>query len=65
MSFKMQSLPEHEAGLRRRGSLIWRTLPLAVDADTGMIVAQILIDQPADNSSQLGPFLAQVRRYIV
>jgi transposase len=37
----------------------WRKLHLAVDADNGMIVAQILTDQDADDTSQVAPLLDQ------
>lgn len=37
----------------------WRKLHLAVDADSGMIVAQVLTDQHTDDPSQVGPLLAQ------
>ena len=37
-----------------------RKLHLAVDADSGMIVAQILTDQNTDDLSQGGPLLAQI-----
>jgi hypothetical protein len=33
----------------------WRELHLAVDAASGMIVAQTLTDQDADDPSQVGP----------
>ncbi len=38
----------------------WRKLHLAVDADTGMMVAQVLTDQHTDDPSQVGPLLDQV-----
>ena len=38
----------------------WRKLHLAVDADSGMIVAQVLTDQHTDDPSQVGPLLDQV-----
>ena len=47
---------KHGAKSRRT----WRKLHLAVDAGTGMIVAQILTDQHTDDPSQVGPLLAQV-----
>lgn len=42
----------------------WRKLHLAVDADTGMIVAQALTDQHTDDPSQVGPLLGQVEEEI-
>ena len=44
---------KHGAKSRRT----WRKLHLAVDAATGMIVAQTLTDQDADDPSQVGPLL--------
>jgi len=38
----------------------WRKLPLAVDAASGMIVAQTLTDQDADDPSQVAPLLDQI-----
>jgi hypothetical protein len=38
----------------------WRKLHLAVDAAGGMIVAQTLTDQDADDPSQVGPLLDQI-----
>jgi Transposase DDE domain len=38
----------------------WRKLHLAVDAASGMIVAQTLTDQDADDPSQVGPLLGQI-----
>jgi hypothetical protein len=38
----------------------WRKLHLAVDASNGMIVAQILTDQDADDPSQVAPLLDQI-----
>ena len=46
---------KHGAKSRR----IWRKLHLAVDADSGMIVAQVLTDQHTDDPSQW-PLLAQI-----
>ena len=46
---------KHGAKSRRT----WRKLHLAVDADSGMIVAQTLTGQHADDASQVGPLLAQ------
>jgi hypothetical protein len=42
----------------------WRKLHLAVDADTGMIVAQTLTDQDEDDPSQVAPLLDQIERPI-
>ena len=47
---------KHGAKSRRT----WRKLHLAVDADSGMIVAQVLTDQHTDDPSQVGPLLDQV-----
>jgi transposase len=47
---------KHGAKSRRT----WRKLHLAVDADSGMIVAQVLTDQDTDDASQVGPLLAQI-----
>jgi len=47
---------KHGAKSRRT----WRKLHRAVDAASGMIVAQTLTDQDADNPSQVGPLLDQV-----
>ncbi len=52
---------KHGAKSRRT----WRTLHLAVDAASGMIVAQTLTDQDADNPSQVGPLLDQIDDPIV
>ena len=38
----------------------WRKLHLAVDAGTGMIVAQTLTDQDTDDPSQVAPLLDQI-----
>jgi transposase len=38
----------------------WRKLHLAVDAESGMIVAQTLTDQDADDPSQVAPLLDQI-----
>src|SRR3978361_473024 len=43
----------------------WRKLHLAVDAANGMIVAQTLTDQDADDPSQVGPLLDQIDDPIV
>ena len=47
---------KHGAKSRRT----WRKLPLAVDAASGMIVAQTLTDQDADDPSQVAPLLDQI-----
>ena len=38
----------------------WRKLHLAVDAVSGMIVAQTMTDQDVDDASQVGPLLDQI-----
>jgi Transposase DDE domain len=47
---------KHGAKSRRK----WRKLHLAVDADNGMIVAQILTDHDADDPSQVALLLDQI-----
>jgi hypothetical protein len=47
---------KHDAKSHRK----WRKLHLAVDAANGMIVAQTLTDQDADDPSQVGPLLDQI-----
>jgi hypothetical protein len=47
-------LQEKHGTKRRR---VWRVLHLATDADTGRIVASVLTDRDADDSSQVGPLL--------
>jgi Transposase DDE domain len=47
---------KHGAKSRRK----WRKLHLAVDAASGMIVAQTLTDQDADDTSQVAPLLDQI-----
>ena len=42
----------------------WRKLHLAVDADTGYIVASILTEQDVDDPSQVGPLLDQIEHEI-
>lgn len=49
---------EEKHGAKSRRT--WRKLHLAVDADTGMIVAQVLTDQDTDDPSQVGPLLDQI-----
>jgi len=43
----------------------WRKLHLAVDAASGMIVAQALTDQDPDDPSQVAPLLDQIDGWIV
>jgi transposase len=52
---------KHGAKSRRT----WRKLHLAVDAASGMIVAQTLTEQDADDPSQVGPLLDQIDNPIV
>src|SRR3978361_15644 len=52
---------KHGAKSRRR----WRKLHLAVDAASGMIVAQTLTDQDTDDPSQVSPLLDQIDDPIV
>ena len=52
---------KHGAKSRRT----WRKLHLAVDAVSGMIVAQTLTDQDTDDPSQVGPLLDQIDEPIV
>ncbi len=52
---------KHGAKSRRT----WRKLHLAVDAASGVIVAQTLTDQDADDPSQVGPLLDQIGDPIV
>jgi transposase len=47
---------KHGAKSRRK----WRKLHLAVDASNGIIVAQTLTDQDADDPSQVAPLLDQI-----
>jgi IS5 family transposase len=47
---------KHGAKSRRK----WRKLHLAVDVETGMIVAQTLTDQDVDDPSQVAPLLARI-----
>jgi transposase len=54
-------LEEHGQKSRRN----WRKLHLAVDADTGQIVASILPEQDVDDPSQVGPLLDQIEQGIV
>ena len=42
----------------------WRKLHLAVDANTGLIVASILTEQDVDDPSQVGPLLDQIEHEI-
>ncbi|MCY0858737.1 IS5 family transposase [Cupriavidus sp. D39] len=52
-----QWLQDKHGAKSRRG---WRKLHLAVDADSGMIVAQTLTDQDGDDPSQVAPLLDQI-----
>ena len=52
-----QWLEEKQGAKSRRG---WRKLHLAVDADSGEIIAHSLTDQEAGDASQLGPLLDQI-----
>jgi hypothetical protein len=52
---------KHGAKSRRK----WRKLYLAVDASSGMIVAQTLTDQDADDPSQVAPLIDQIDGRIV
>jgi hypothetical protein len=54
---------EAKHGARSRRT--WRKLHLAVDAASGMIVAQTLTDQDVDDPSQVGPLLDQIDDPIV
>jgi len=49
---------EAKHGMKSRRT--WRKLHLAVDAVSGMIVAQTLTDQDADDPSQVAPLLDQI-----
>jgi len=49
---------EAKHGVKSRRT--WRKLHLAVDAASGMIVAQTLTDQDADDPSQVAPLLDQI-----
>jgi IS5 family transposase len=53
---------EEKHGVKSRR--IWRKLHLAIDAETGQIVAQILTDNNTDDPSQVGPLLRQVKQKI-
>ena len=52
---------KHGAKSRRK----WRKLHLAVDAASGMIVAQTLTDQDADDPSQVAPLLDRIAGQVV
>jgi len=52
---------KHGTKARRK----WRKLHLAVDAASGMIVAQTLTDQDTDDPSQVAPLLDQIDGWIV
>ena len=45
-------------GTKRRRA--WKMLNLAMNADTGQIVASVLADRGADDGSQVGPLLERV-----
>lgn len=49
---------EEKHGVKSRRT--WRKLHLAVDAESGMIVAQVLTDQHTDDPSQVGPLIDQI-----
>jgi hypothetical protein len=49
---------EAKHGVKSRRT--WRKLHLAVDAESGMIVARTLTDQDADDPSQVAPLLDQI-----
>jgi transposase len=53
---------EEKHGAKSRRT--WRKLRLAVDADTCMIVAQVLTDQHTDDPSQVGQLLDQIEEEI-
>ena len=57
-SLRGGSMAEAKHGTKSRRK--WRKLHLAVDAASGMIVAQTLTDQDADDPSQVGPLLDQI-----
>jgi hypothetical protein len=48
-----------------KSSRKWRKLHLAVGASSGMIVAQTLTDQDADDPSQVAPLIDQIDGRIV
>jgi len=54
-----------EANHGAKSRRTWRKLHLAVDAANGMILAQTLTDQDADDPSQVGPLLDQIDDLIV
>lgn len=51
---------KHGAKARRS----WRKLHLAVDANTGLIVASMLTEQDVDDPSQVGPLFDQIEQQI-
>jgi transposase len=53
-----------EAKHGAKSSWTWRELHLAVDADSSMIVAQVLTDQDTDDALQVRPLLAQIEQEI-
>jgi hypothetical protein len=48
----------------RKSRRSWRKLHLAVDVNTGLIVASILTEQDVDDPSQVGPLLDQIEQEI-
>ena len=48
----------------RKSRRSWRKLHLAVDANTGLIVASVLTEQDVDDPSQVGPLLDQIEHEI-
>lgn len=48
----------------RKSRCSWRKLHLAVDANTGLIVASLLTEQDVDDPSQVGPLLDQIEHEI-
>lgn len=70
MKFKVANWPEYEAGQwleerpgarSRRG---WRKLHLALDADSGDIIARVMTNQDAGDACQVEPPLDQIDRPI-
>ena len=74
--YRVQNWPAYDAGLKLfgrgewdrekhgRARRSWRKLHLAVDADTGEIVACILTDNAADDAGQVPALLGQIDREI-
>jgi len=48
----------------RKSRRSWRKLHLAVDANTGLIVASVLTEQDVDDPTQVGPLLDQIEHEI-